>query len=116
MQKVKITDSRKGKENVRYVSVKPGQLIPLSKWETLEHCEPEIEPQTAKLLKACGMHPATPADEALQTLIATATNMAQELQDIIADAEQAGSELPGTQTVLNEWEAAFKRYNQLQPQ
>lgn len=41
-------------------------------------------------------------------IIEMATRMAQELQDFIADAEQAGSSLPGTQALVDEWEELYK--------
>jgi hypothetical protein len=44
-------------------------------------------------------------------LIQIATKMAQELQDIISDAENAGCKnpFPGTQLLVDEWEGIFMR-------
>lgn len=43
-------------------------------------------------------------------ILEIATRMAQELQDIIDDAEDAGCDnpLPGTKALLDEWEAAYR--------
>ncbi len=50
------------------------------------------------------MQPATQEE-----IIEAASKMAQELLDLIADAQQCGSDLPGSQIVVDEWEAVFKR-------
>lgn len=44
-------------------------------------------------------------------LIDIASRMAQELQDFIDEAEQSGCEnpFPGTRTLIDEWEAIYKR-------
>ena len=42
-----------------------------------------------------------------EELLDIATRMAQELQDICDDAIQAGSQLPSTQGLVNEWETEY---------
>lgn len=46
-------------------------------------------------------------------LIEIAERMAQELRDIISDAETAGSvdPFPATQALLEEWESIYKQVN-----
>lgn len=47
----------------------------------------------------------------MNDLTEVAIKMAQELQDFIAEAEKAGSSLPGTVALLEEWEIAYQKDN-----
>jgi hypothetical protein len=49
----------------------------------------------------------------LSSIIQYAIAMAQELEEIIGDATDAGcpNPMPGTQAIVNEWEAFYKANN-----
>lgn len=49
-------------------------------------------------------------------LLEIATRMAQELQDFIGDAEACGSSLPGTKSLVDEWETAYQKAQPWQEQ
>ena len=42
-------------------------------------------------------------------LIEIAIKMAQELQDFVGDAQESGSDLPGTKALIEEWETAYQK-------
>ncbi|MEY8203967.1 MAG: hypothetical protein RPR40_02735 [Bermanella sp.] len=42
-------------------------------------------------------------------IIEVASRMAQELCDLIGEAQESGSDLPGVQALVDDWEAVFKR-------
>ena len=46
-------------------------------------------------------------------LIEIAIKMAQELQDFVGEAEKSGSGLPGTVALLEEWEVAYQKDNNM---
>ena len=50
-------------------------------------------------------------EDELEELVETATLMAQELEDIITEAEEAGCDnpFPEIRALLNDWESIFKR-------
>ena len=45
-----------------------------------------------------------------ENLIEVGTKLAQELQDILDDAHKAGSDLPGVQALIDEWETAYQQH------